>query len=146
MLLRVCPGSRILSFHPTLEEAQYRVLLPFLLRLVSLNEEVAVMESRRLAERVGGVGRGTAGRKPATVGVYQFAWRKTSRSTSNGNCVEVAQLQDGHVGVRDTKDLWPGPFLAYAGVARFSFFDGADMTLRPGISYWSARSVLRAVG
>jgi hypothetical protein len=68
MLLRVCPGSRILSFHPTLEEAQYRVLLPFLLRLVSLNEEVAVMESRRLAERVGGVGRELlAGSRPQSV-------------------------------------------------------------------------------
>ncbi|WP_214103326.1 DUF397 domain-containing protein [Acrocarpospora catenulata] len=31
------------------------------------------------------------------------AWKKSSFS-ANGNCVEVARLQNGNVGVRDSKD------------------------------------------
>lgn len=32
------------------------------------------------------------------------AWRKSSYSTYNGNCVEVAVFASGQVGVRDSKD------------------------------------------
>jgi len=32
------------------------------------------------------------------------SWRKSSFSTYNGACVGVAELRDGLVGVRDTKD------------------------------------------
>lgn len=35
-------------------------------------------------------------------------WRKSSLSTHAGNCVEVAQLPAGDVGVRDSKDTGPG--------------------------------------
>ncbi|WBC18238.1 DUF397 domain-containing protein [Micromonospora sp. WMMA1998] len=39
-------------------------------------------------------------------------WRKSSRSGSNGDCVEVAGFADA-VGVRDTKDR-QGPALSFA--------------------------------
>jgi hypothetical protein len=32
------------------------------------------------------------------------SWTKSSLSFANGNCVEVANLPGGHVGVRDSKD------------------------------------------
>lgn len=34
-----------------------------------------------------------------------FEWIKSSLSFANGNCVEVANLPGGHVGVRHSKDL-----------------------------------------
>jgi hypothetical protein len=41
------------------------------------------------------------------------AWRKSSYSGAHGNCVEVARLPDGAVGVRDGKDP-AGPMLVLA--------------------------------
>lgn len=43
----------------------------------------------------------------------QATWRKSSWSTWNGNCVEVAQLGAGLIGVRDTKDSGSGPVLVF---------------------------------
>ncbi|MFF0499501.1 DUF397 domain-containing protein [Nocardia aobensis] len=40
-------------------------------------------------------------------------WRKSKYSGPDGNCVEVAFLGDGNVGVRDTKDGGRGPILAF---------------------------------
>jgi hypothetical protein len=37
---------------------------------------------------------------------------KSSRSFANGNCVEVASLRDGGIGVRDSKDT-AGPVLRF---------------------------------
>ena len=39
-------------------------------------------------------------------------WVKSSLSFSNGNCVEVADLPGGGIGVRDSKDS-EGPFLRF---------------------------------
>ena len=67
-------------------------------------------------------------------------WTKSSLSYSNGDCVEVADLPDGHIGVRDSKDP-DGPVLrftasewtAFLGGARKGEFDGfgKELFLRP---------------
>jgi Domain of unknown function (DUF397) len=41
-----------------------------------------------------------------------LAWRKSSASTANGDCVEVACLPVGGVAVRDSKDK-AGPILRF---------------------------------
>jgi hypothetical protein len=41
------------------------------------------------------------------------AWRKSSYSCSNGDCVEVAPLDTARVGVRDSKDR-QGPVLTFS--------------------------------
>lgn len=40
------------------------------------------------------------------------AWRKSTYSNPSGNCVETAELQDNHVGVRDSTDP-TGPVLVF---------------------------------
>jgi hypothetical protein len=40
-------------------------------------------------------------------------WRKSSYSTYNGNCVEVAVFASGEVGVRDSKDRLAGRALTF---------------------------------
>jgi hypothetical protein len=52
-------------------------------------------------------------------------WVKSSLSFSNGNCVEVASLPGGEIGVRDGKDpdgpvltFTPGQWDAFVGRAR----------------------------
>ena len=49
------------------------------------------------------------------------SWRKSSWSTYNGNCVEVAKLTKDLIGVRDTKDAGAGPVLLFSGPAWRSF-------------------------
>jgi Domain of unknown function (DUF397) len=53
------------------------------------SREVAVVESEEPKRAVG-------------------TWRKSSYSTYNGNCLEMAILGNGKVGVRDSKDRLPG--------------------------------------
>jgi hypothetical protein len=43
---------------------------------------------------------------------YDSRWTKSSFSFANGDCVEVASLQDGQIGIRDSKDAG-GPVLRF---------------------------------
>jgi hypothetical protein len=44
-----------------------------------------------------------------------MAWRKSSYSAANGNCVEVGRLVNGRIGIRDSKDL-SAPALGFSSV------------------------------
>ncbi|WP_043621687.1 DUF397 domain-containing protein [Nonomuraea candida] len=51
------------------------------------------------------------------------AWRKSSFSGDNGDCLEIAPLPGGRVGIRDTEDPGNPPFVVTADVFR-AFTDG----------------------
>jgi hypothetical protein len=57
------------------------------------------------------------------VSLSRAAWRKSSYSACNGNCVEVAGLSPDRIAVRDTKDAGQGPVLVFAGAAWSSFLE-----------------------
>jgi hypothetical protein len=50
-------------------------------------------------------------------------WVKSSLSFSNGNCVEVANLPDGRVGVRHSRDTM-GPILRFTPDEWHAFVGG----------------------
>nr|MDT0658365.1 DUF397 domain-containing protein [Micromonospora sp. DSM 115978] len=50
-------------------------------------------------------------------------WRKSTRSTATGDCVEVADNLPGRVLVRDSKDQ-AGPALAFGPAAWAAFVQG----------------------
>jgi hypothetical protein len=57
-------------------------------------------------------------------------WVKSSLSFANGNCVEVAGMPDGNVGIRDSKDpagpvllFTPGEWHAFLGGVQNGEFD-----------------------
>ena len=52
-----------------------------------------------------------------------LAWIKSSLSFSNGNCVEVASLPGGGIGVRDSKDT-EGPILRFTPDEWHAFIGG----------------------
>jgi hypothetical protein len=54
----------------------------------------------------------------------QATWRKSSWSSYNGNCVEVAEFGGRLIGVRDTKDAGSGPVLVFDAAAWRLFLDG----------------------
>ena len=57
--------------------------------------------------------------------VSQAAWRKSTFSSMNGNCVEVGHLLPNRIGVRDTKDNGTGPVLIFTGAEWDAFIAGA---------------------
>lgn len=50
-------------------------------------------------------------------------WTKSSLSYANGNCVEVADLPEGAVGVRNSRDA-AGPVLAFTPDEWHAFLGG----------------------
>lgn len=57
--------------------------------------------------------------RPATAS----PWTKSSLSHANGNCVEVADLPGGQVGMRDSKDAG-GPVLQFPAEEWRAFLSG----------------------
>jgi hypothetical protein len=51
-------------------------------------------------------------------------WRKSSRSSGDDNCVEVAVTADGGVGVRDSKQHGRGPVLEFTADEWTAFLGG----------------------
>ncbi len=51
-------------------------------------------------------------------------WKKASASYANGDCVEVASLPDGRVGIRDSKNP-AGPVLEFSVSEWRAFLSGA---------------------
>ena len=83
------------------------------------------------------------------------SWTKSSLSFANGNCVEVANLPGGHVGVRDSKDgaglvlrFTPGEWRAFLGGVRNGEFDKfGELSPRAGrLVAWFSLTVYEAPG
>jgi hypothetical protein len=66
----------------------------------------------------------TPGDHPAKLG-SDAQWIKSSLSFSNSNCVEVANLPDGEIGVRDSKDR-EGPVLVFTPGEWSAFLGGVQ--------------------
>ena len=56
--------------------------------------------------------------------MQQIRWVKSSASFANGNCVEVATLADGMIGIRNSNDS-EGPVLRFTRGEWNAFLAGA---------------------
>jgi hypothetical protein len=56
---------------------------------------------------------------------FDSRWIKSSLSYANGDCVEVAALPDGRIGVRDSKDA-EGPVLRFTPSEWKAFIGGVQ--------------------
>jgi Domain of unknown function (DUF397) len=71
--------------------------------------------------------------------MHQVQWVKSSYSFANGNCVEIATLADGMVGIRNSKDpdgpvlrFTPGEWNAFLSGTLAGEFDQAGRCRFPG--------------
>jgi hypothetical protein len=55
--------------------------------------------------------------------IVNALWVKSSLSLASGDCVEVASLPDGRIGVRDSKDT-DGPILRFTSSEWRAFVGG----------------------
>jgi hypothetical protein len=85
-------------------------------------------------ERKDNVGTPTVGSLPARA-TKSDTWVKSSLSFANGNCVEVADLSAGEIGVRNSRDsrgpvlrFTPDEWRAFIGGVRNGEFDGFGMS------------------
>ena len=60
-----------------------------------------------------------------TEDIARATWQKSSMSTYNGSCLEIARLLEDWVGVRDTKDKGSGPVLIFSQSEWNAFLSGA---------------------
>lgn len=70
-----------------------------------------------------GVKRQVAPRARPNMAESVVSWRKSSYSNHESNCVEVAELDQETVGIRDSKDK-SGPILTFSRTAVRSFVTG----------------------
>ncbi|MQY09454.1 DUF397 domain-containing protein [Actinomadura macrotermitis] len=62
--------------------------------------------------------------EPSYVGPRDLRWQKSRRSNPNGNCVEMAELPNGEIAVRNSR--YPeGPILVYTRAEVEAFVGGA---------------------
>ena len=56
--------------------------------------------------------------------LFMARWRKSTASNPSGSCVEIAELPDGKVGVRNSRDK-SGPALIYPRAELAAFLQAA---------------------